>query len=235
MGFCIPHDYRGIFLAKQLNSILLIAQQASDHRHRSAAALHEHGCDRQAEDYVAAFLQPEVWTDTASANHRCLRTGPTRSSLCHLQHRQLWARLAGARLAWARTEHSSGGATAQERSSNASAGSSKLHVWGAENTAVLSSVLGMLARINTMDWMKPAQCRELPGLSRSLRIHSECWDVHHLHSSVTTGYAAIGVCNCTLMKLWWLSFSSDSTKPLQFLCLETAFIISSIQLNHVSV
>lgn len=119
MGFCIPHDYAGIFLAKQLNSILLIAQQASDHRHRSAAALHEHGCDRQAEDYMAAFGQPEVWTDTASANHRCLRTGPTRSSLCHLR---LWARLAGARLAWARTEHSSGGATAQQRSSSASAG-----------------------------------------------------------------------------------------------------------------
>ena len=49
---------------------------------------------------------------------------------------------------------------------------------------VLCSVLGMVARMDTMDCMKPVQCCELSGLNRSLRIHSECWDVHHLHSSV---------------------------------------------------
>jgi len=52
---------------------------------------------------------------------------------------------------------------------------------------MLCSMLGMLARMDTTDCMKPVQCCEM--LNRSLRIHLGCWDVQ-LH---TTDYAAIGV------------------------------------------
>lgn len=55
---------------------------------------------------------------------------------------------------------------------------------------LLCSMLGTVARMNTMDWMKPVQCCELTGLNRSLRIQSAGMCI----TCTALYYIATGVC-----------------------------------------